>query len=82
MMYALHTHTAGHYHLTQDPFDFDRFHTGDLGRMDATDWVRVTGRLKEQYKLENGKYVVSFAHFLPHFVFVYKKMDVPDPYFY
>lgn len=34
------------------------FHTGDLGRMDDNDWIRVTGRLKEQYKLENGKYVV------------------------
>jgi long-chain acyl-CoA synthetase len=26
--------------------------------MDETGWVRVTGRIKEQYKLENGKYVV------------------------
>jgi long-chain acyl-CoA synthetase len=34
-----------------------RFHTGDLGRMDGEGYVRVTGRLKEQYKLENGKYV-------------------------
>jgi len=33
------------------------FHTGDLGRMTADGWVKVTGRLKEQYKLENGKYV-------------------------
>eukprot|EP00538_Stauroneis_constricta_P006405 CAMPEP_0119558638 /NCGR_PEP_ID=MMETSP1352-20130426/10914_1 /TAXON_ID=265584 /ORGANISM="Stauroneis constricta, Strain CCMP1120" /LENGTH=721 /DNA_ID=CAMNT_0007606049 /DNA_START=116 /DNA_END=2281 /DNA_ORIENTATION=+ len=34
------------------------FHTGDLGRKDADGWVKVTGRIKEQYKLENGKYVV------------------------
>jgi len=33
------------------------FHTGDLGRMTQDGWVKVTGRLKEQYKLENGKYV-------------------------
>ena len=26
--------------------------------MDDDGWLRVTGRLKEQYKLENGKYVV------------------------
>lgn len=26
--------------------------------MDSDGWLRVTGRLKEQYKLENGKYVV------------------------
>ena len=29
-----------------------------MGRMDEEGWVRVTGRIKEQYKLENGKYVV------------------------
>mmetsp|Transcript_8615 Transcript_8615/g.18603 ORF Transcript_8615/g.18603 Transcript_8615/m.18603 type:complete len:391 (-) Transcript_8615:1255-2427(-) len=34
------------------------FHTGDLGRMDEEGWIKVTGRIKEQYKLENGKYVV------------------------
>merc|ERR1712157_282628 len=33
------------------------FHTGDLGKMTPEGWVKVTGRLKEQYKLENGKYV-------------------------
>jgi len=33
------------------------FHTGDLGRMEDG-FIKVTGRSKEQYKLENGKYVV------------------------
>jgi long-chain acyl-CoA synthetase len=34
------------------------FHTGDLGRRADGGFIKVTGRLKEQYKLENGKYVV------------------------
>jgi len=34
------------------------FHTGDMGKMDDAGWLSVTGRIKEQYKLENGKYVV------------------------
>lgn len=37
---------------------WNRFHTGDIGQLDVNGWVKVTGRIKEQYKLENGKYVV------------------------
>ncbi len=38
--------------------DDGAFRSGDLGWVGDDGFLRITGRIKEQYKLENGKYVV------------------------
>ncbi len=48
--------------ITKQTFTEDGWlKTGDRGRIDEDGYIYITGRLKEQYKLENGKYVFPSA---------------------
>jgi len=50
-----------HNHPEEDAKIFTPDHglrTGDMGFVDEDGYLYITGRIKEQYKLENGKYVV------------------------
>jgi long-chain acyl-CoA synthetase len=52
----------GYYNLPEEDAkvftDAGAFRTGDLGHIDDDGFLYIRGRIKEQYKLENGKYVV------------------------
>jgi long-chain acyl-CoA synthetase len=57
-----HNVMVGYYNLPEEnakAFTGDGgYKTGDMGYVDEDGYLWITGRIKEQYKLENGKYVV------------------------
>jgi long-chain acyl-CoA synthetase len=61
---VVHGHNVmmGYYNLPEEnskAFTGDGgYRTGDMGYLDDDGYLWITGRIKEQYKLENGKYVV------------------------
>jgi len=60
-----HNVMKGYYNLPDETarvFTADGgFRTGDLGRFDKDGFLFITGRIKELYKLENGKYIAPAA---------------------
>lgn len=45
--------------LTRQAFTEDGFiKTGDLGELDSEGWLKINGRIKEQFKTSKGKYVL------------------------
>jgi long-chain acyl-CoA synthetase len=56
-----HNVMLGYYNLPEEnakAFTSDGgFRTGDMGYLDEDGYLWLTGRIKEQYKLENGRYV-------------------------
>lgn len=54
VMRGYHRRDEGEAVLTQD----GGFRTGDAGYLDDEGYLHITGRIKERYKLSNGKYVV------------------------
>ncbi|MFW6197621.1 MAG: AMP-dependent synthetase/ligase [Myxococcota bacterium] len=57
-----HNVMQGYHHLPEENekvfTEEGCFRTGDMGHLDDDGFLYITGRVKEQYKLENGKYVV------------------------